>query len=62
MTDSQIKIGSDQAAKVRKDLDVVQGNMAVFAEILGEMKPGQENPQDLELLEVLYCNIIIYSL
>ena len=48
----QVKVGPEQSVKIRKDLDVVQGNMAVFAEMLGEMKPGQENQQDLELMEV----------
>jgi hypothetical protein len=52
MADVQVKVSGDQVAKVRRDLDMVQGNMAVFAEMLSEMKPGNENPQDLELIQV----------
>jgi len=52
MTDVQVKVSGDQVAKVRGDLDLVQGNMAVFAEMLSEMKPGSEDPQDLELMQV----------
>ena len=56
MVDSQsgqVKVSVDQLAKVRRDLDMVQGNMAVFAEMLSEMKPGHENPEDLELIQVI---------
>lgn len=52
MTDQQVKVSVDQMAKVRRDLDLVQGNMAVFAEMLSEMKPGSEDPQDLDLIQV----------
>jgi len=48
----QAIVSPEQSVKIRRDLDIVQGNMAVFAEMLSEMKPGQENPADLELMEV----------
>lgn len=42
----------DQRAKLQSELDVVQGNMAVLGEMLSETTPGQEQPGDLELLQV----------
>lgn len=49
----QVKVTPEQTAKLRRDLDIVQGNMAVFAEMLSEVKPGQDiPPADFELLEV----------
>lgn len=42
----------DQRAKLRSELDVVQSNMVVFGEMLSEMKPGTEQPDELELLQV----------
>ena len=35
----------DQVAKVRGDLGVTQQNMAVFSEMLSELKPGLEHPE-----------------
>ncbi|ODN02188.1 TOM1-like protein 2 [Orchesella cincta] len=50
----QVKVTPEQLVKIRRDLDIVQGNMAVFAEMLSEVKPGQEIPSgDMELLEEL---------
>lgn len=49
----QVQVTPEQMVKLRRDLDIVQGNMAVFAEMLSEVKPGQDiPPADLELLEV----------
>jgi len=44
---------TEQIAKIRKDLEVVQANMDVFAEIMNDLKPGHEKPADMELLEEL---------
>ena len=52
-TTEQNIVTPDQLTKIKRDLDVVQSNMAVFSEILSEMKPGSENPSDVELLEVM---------
>ena len=52
-TAEQNIVTPDQLTKIKRDLDVVQSNMAVFSEILSEMKPGSENPSDVELLEVM---------
>ena len=42
----------EQVAKVRGDLGVTQQNMAVFSEMLSELKPGLEHP------EVCNCNVL----
>ncbi|CAH0546491.1 unnamed protein product [Brassicogethes aeneus] len=45
----------EQRAKLQSELDVVQSNMSVLAEMLGEMKPGHEQPDELELLQELHA-------
>lgn len=47
-----INLNPEQLAKLRSELDTVQGNMKVFSEMLTELTPGKEHPQDLELLQV----------
>ena len=42
----------DRLTKLRTELNTVQQNCRVFGEMLTELTPGQENPSDLELLEV----------
>lgn len=42
----------EQRAKLQSELDVVQANMTVLGEMLHEMKPGNEQPAELELLQV----------
>lgn len=46
-------MSSAQLAKIHRDLEVVENNMAVFSEMLAELTPGQEHPTDLELLRDL---------
>ncbi|GFY78825.1 target of Myb protein 1 [Trichonephila inaurata madagascariensis] len=48
-----INLNAEQLAKLRSELDTVQGNMKVFGEMLTELTPGKEHPQDLELLQEL---------
>lgn len=43
----------DQRAKLQSELDVVQSNMIVLGEMLSEMQPGNEQPDELELLQEL---------
>uniref|UniRef100_T1J1S5 VHS domain-containing protein n=1 Tax=Strigamia maritima TaxID=126957 RepID=T1J1S5_STRMM len=40
----------EQLSKMRSELEIVQGNMRIFGEMLMELVPGQEHPSDLELL------------
>lgn len=44
----------EQIAKLRSELDVVQNNAQVFGEMLVTLQPGEEHPQDLDLLLVEY--------
>ena len=43
----------EQLAKLRSELDTVQGNVTVMSEMLTELTPGQEELGDLELLQVV---------
>jgi hypothetical protein len=47
-----VNLTPEQLAKMRSEVDVVKSNLQVFTEMLGEMKPGQEDPDDLQLLMV----------
>jgi hypothetical protein len=44
----------EQIAKLRSELDVVQTNAQVLGEMLITLQPGEEHPQDLDLLTKLY--------
>lgn len=46
------QITAEQLAKLRSELDVVQTNGQIFGEMLVTLQPGEEHPQDLELLTV----------
>ncbi|KAI1301579.1 TOM1-like protein 2 [Halotydeus destructor] len=48
-----VKLNSEQLAKLQSELDVVQGNMRVFGEMLDELTPGKEHTDDWELLKDL---------
>ncbi|XP_076312139.1 TOM1-like protein 2 isoform X1 [Tachypleus tridentatus] len=48
-----LNLSSEQLAKLKSELDVVQGNMKVFGEMLTEMTPGKEHDSDWELLQDL---------
>ena len=43
----------DQREKLQSELDIVESNMAVLGEMLSEMQPGNEQPDELELLQVI---------
>lgn len=43
----------EQLVKLRRDLDIVQGNTKVFGEMLDDLIPGQSDLSDLELLNEL---------
>jgi hypothetical protein len=40
----------EQIAKLQSELDIVSLNMQIFGEMLTELKPGQEDPADHQLL------------
>ena len=44
----------EKLAKLRSQLDVVQGNVQVMSEMLIAVTPGEENPDDRELLKVMF--------
>lgn len=39
--------------KLKKELEIVRGNMRVFGEMLSEITPGKGHQNDLELLQVI---------
>eukprot|EP00092_Neocalanus_flemingeri_P017591 GFUD01019032.1.p1 GENE.GFUD01019032.1~~GFUD01019032.1.p1 ORF type:complete len:399 (+),score=125.56 GFUD01019032.1:45-1241(+) len=45
------KLGDDQVRKLKQDLEITQGNLDIFNELLTELKPGEEHPEDKKLLE-----------
>jgi len=44
------KLTSDQVSKLSRDIQITQRHLAVFSELLTELVPGQEHPEDLEML------------
>jgi len=46
---------TEQVTKVRQDLGITQQNMAVFSEMLAELTPGQEHPEDRSLFAELHA-------
>lgn len=51
-------ITPEQRAKLQSELDVVQSNMAVLGELLSELKPGHEQPDEMELLQELHTTCL----
>ena len=41
-----------QVAKLLSELDIVRRNIDIMSEIMSENQPGQESPDDYQLLEV----------
>jgi hypothetical protein len=52
-SNTPINLSPDQLAKLHRELSVVQGNITVFEEMLNELTPGNEHPDDYELLQEL---------
>ena len=46
------QITAEQLAKLRSELDVVQANGQIFGEMLITLQPGEEHPDDFQLLMV----------
>ncbi|XP_013401561.1 TOM1-like protein 2 isoform X2 [Lingula anatina] len=53
MMGGPVNLAPEQMAKLRSEVDIVMGNVKVFGEMLTEMTPGQENREDLDLLQEL---------
>jgi len=45
----------EQVSKIRGDLGITQQNMCIFGEMLTELTPGQEHPEDRSLFEQLHA-------
>lgn len=45
------KLSEDQVRKLKQDLEITQGNLDIFNELLTELKPGEEHPEDKKLLD-----------
>ena len=43
----------EQLAKLRRELDIVEGNIRVESAMLTELQPGKEDPNDLKLMQEL---------
>jgi len=44
------RLTEDQVDKLKRDLEITQGNLDIFNELLTELKPGEEHPEDKKLL------------
>jgi hypothetical protein len=49
-TPSHINPSVEQLGTLRSELDIVEGNVQVLSEMLTQLTPGQESPEDYELL------------
>ena len=47
------KLSEDQIRKLRQDLEIASSNLDIFNELLTELTPGQEHPEDKKLLDEL---------
>jgi len=47
------KLSEDQVRKLRQDLEIASSNLDIFNELLTELTPGQEHPEDKKLLDEL---------
>ncbi|XP_068177858.1 target of Myb1 membrane trafficking protein-like isoform X2 [Antennarius striatus] len=47
-------LSAEQEEKLRRELALVRGNLTVMSEMLNELKPGQSQQDDTELLQQLY--------
>jgi hypothetical protein len=44
---------ADQIAKIRSEIDIVSSNIGVLSDMLTNLRPGEEDPSDWELLRDL---------
>jgi len=45
------KLTEDQVKKLKQDLEITQSNLDIFNELLTELRPGEEHPEDKKLLD-----------
>ena len=45
-----VKLSSRQLEKLRRDITITQRHVEVFSELLSELVPGEEHPEDVALL------------
>lgn len=53
-SEGPVAISGDQEQKLRAELALVRGNLAVMTEMLNQLTPGQSAQEDTELLQQLY--------
>uniref|UniRef100_A0A3P8TNR6 Target of myb1 membrane trafficking protein n=1 Tax=Amphiprion percula TaxID=161767 RepID=A0A3P8TNR6_AMPPE len=53
-TEGPASLSAEQEQKLRSELALVKGNLMVMSEMLNELKPGQSQPDDTELLQQLF--------
>ncbi|KAK3885467.1 hypothetical protein Pcinc_010325 [Petrolisthes cinctipes] len=49
-----VTLTAEQRAKLHSELDVVESNAKVLAEMLAELSPGKEHQEDIQLLQELH--------
>jgi len=57
---TSMALNKEQKTKLKRELQIVEGNMSVLKEMLDELNPGSESPKDLNLLRALYttCRVM----
>ncbi|XP_042214744.1 TOM1-like protein 2 isoform X2 [Homarus americanus] len=50
-----VSLTAEQRAKLHSELDVVESNAKVLGEMLGELSPGKEHQDDVQLLQELHA-------
>lgn len=52
--DGPVTLSAEQEQKLRSEMGLIKGNLSVMSEMLNELKPGQIQPDDAQLLQQLY--------
>ncbi|XP_017272331.1 target of Myb protein 1 isoform X2 [Kryptolebias marmoratus] len=53
-SDGARRLSPEQEQKLRRELELVKGNVTVMSQMLNELVPGQSKPDDAELLQQLF--------
>ncbi|KAM3865373.1 target of Myb1 membrane trafficking protein [Diretmus argenteus] len=54
LSDGPVSISAEQEQKLRRELELVKGNLTVMSEMLNQLTPGHSQQEDAELLQQLY--------